>query len=137
MPEREGHPAAPDGGSGGMTEATGDLTPDDARDAFIPAERREISDPRASRGVTASAHGRREGRRGREPDDPGNLIARNERVPPNDRDGGYGSQHGLSGDDPAYLEQTELPAAGTGSPNPRQGTRDGVDERSDPREDRF
>jgi len=30
-------------GGGGMTGATGDLTPDDAEEPFIPAEQREIS----------------------------------------------------------------------------------------------
>jgi hypothetical protein len=32
-------------GGGGMTGATGDLTPDDADRPFVPAEQREISDP--------------------------------------------------------------------------------------------
>ena len=32
-------------GRGGMTGATGDLTPDDAERPFIPAEQREISSP--------------------------------------------------------------------------------------------
>jgi hypothetical protein len=32
-------------GGGGMTGATGDLTPDDADRPFIPAEQREISSP--------------------------------------------------------------------------------------------
>jgi hypothetical protein len=32
-------------GGGGMTGATGDLTPDDADHPFIPAEQREISSP--------------------------------------------------------------------------------------------
>jgi hypothetical protein len=32
-------------GGGGMTGATGDLTPDDADRPFVPAELREISDP--------------------------------------------------------------------------------------------
>ena len=32
-------------GGGGMTGATGDLTPDDAETPFIPAEQRKISDP--------------------------------------------------------------------------------------------
>ena len=35
-------------GGGGMTGATGDLTPDDAEQPFIPAEQREISDPNPS-----------------------------------------------------------------------------------------
>jgi hypothetical protein len=32
-------------GAGGMTGATGDLTPDDADEPFIPAEQRLISNP--------------------------------------------------------------------------------------------
>ena len=31
-------------GGGGLTGATGDLTPDDAEQPFIPAEQRQISD---------------------------------------------------------------------------------------------
>ncbi|MBA2632019.1 MAG: hypothetical protein H0U86_03280, partial [Chloroflexi bacterium] len=42
---------------GGMTGATGDLTPDDDHEAFVPAERREISDPEHQADVT-TAHGR-------------------------------------------------------------------------------
>jgi hypothetical protein len=34
-----------DAGGGGMTGATGDLTPDDAERPFIPAELREMSEP--------------------------------------------------------------------------------------------
>lgn len=34
-----------DAGRGGMTGATGDLTPDDAERPFIPAELREMSEP--------------------------------------------------------------------------------------------
>jgi hypothetical protein len=33
-----------DSGGGGLTGATGDLTPDDAERPFIPAEQRTISD---------------------------------------------------------------------------------------------
>ena len=32
-------------GGGGLTGATGDLTPDDAEEPFVPAEQRAISDP--------------------------------------------------------------------------------------------
>jgi hypothetical protein len=35
-------------GGGGMTGATGDLTPDDADRPFIPAELRDISHPEAA-----------------------------------------------------------------------------------------
>ena len=39
-------------GGGGMTGATGDLTPDDAEHPFIPAEQRDISSPNLSRSRT-------------------------------------------------------------------------------------
>ena len=32
-------------GGGGLTGATGDLTPDDAEEPFVPAEQRAMSDP--------------------------------------------------------------------------------------------
>ena len=35
-----------------MTGATGDLTPEDADEAFVPGERREIEDPDARARVT-------------------------------------------------------------------------------------
>ena len=85
-------------GGGGMTGATGDLTPDDADQPFVPAELREISDPEHQADVTA-AHGRAApaqhgdlGEPGEEPQGQG--------VAP--RDAGYGSGHGLSSADPAY-----------------------------------
>lgn len=120
----------------GMTEATGNLTPDDADDAFVPAETRELTDPGAARDMTAAAHRRREERRASRPDDPGSLIPRREDMPPNDRDGGYGSEHGLSGDDPAYAEEAHLPE----DPNRRRPLRDtdvGGDQEGDPADDRF
>lgn len=42
----------PEPGEGAMTGATGSLTPDSATDEFVPAERREISDP--ARDVTVT-----------------------------------------------------------------------------------
>ena len=39
-------------GRGGLTGATGDLTPDDAERASIPAEQRTISDPLADEAPT-------------------------------------------------------------------------------------
>ena len=41
-----------DPGGGGLTGATGNLTPDDADEAFVPGERREIEDPDARARVT-------------------------------------------------------------------------------------
>jgi len=121
----------------GMTEATGNLTPDDADDAFVPAETRELTDPGAGRDVTAAAHRRSEERRASGSDDPGSLIARRENMPPNDRDGGYGSEHGLSGDDPAYAEEAHLPEGPNRGAHPRRDTDVGGDQERDPIDDRF
>jgi hypothetical protein len=86
--------------TGAMTGATGSLTPDDTDGPFVPAEQREISDPGLARGVTASVH-RRATRRQEEPNQAGALIGEDV-IPPNARDGGYGSARGLAPDDPAY-----------------------------------
>lgn len=93
---------------GAMTEATGHLTPDDPDHPFVPAETRELTDPAAARRLTAAAHRRREARRGEARDDPGRLIPKGEATAPNDRDGGYGSEHGLAGNDPAYRQEDHL-----------------------------
>jgi hypothetical protein len=45
-------------GGGGMTGATGDLTPDEAgTDPFVPAETREIADPEHQADVTEAQGG--------------------------------------------------------------------------------
>ena len=79
-------------GGGGMTGATGDLTPDDADAPFIPAELREISDPDHQADVT-TAQGRHSEPAEVPADEAGGAAP---------RDGGSGSSHGLSPDDPAY-----------------------------------
>jgi hypothetical protein len=38
-------------GTGALTGATGSLTPDDVDEPFVPAEQREIADPRHTRDV--------------------------------------------------------------------------------------
>jgi hypothetical protein len=43
--------------SGGITGATGDLTPDEIPDELVPAERREIEDPARQAAVTAAQAG--------------------------------------------------------------------------------
>ena len=43
---------------GGLTGATGSLTPSDAEDEFVPAETREINDPHAARRITAETQRR-------------------------------------------------------------------------------
>jgi hypothetical protein len=120
-------------GSGALTGATGSLTPDDVDGPFVPAEQREIADPKHARAVTASVH-RRATQRQAEPNDAGSLIGEDQ-IAPNDRDGGYGSARGLAPDDPAYRmeerpETVEAPAA----PPPRRGRepRLGGDVRQDP-----
>ena len=45
---------------GGLTGATGSLTPSDPDDEFVPAETQEMSDPTAARRITEPAHGRPE-----------------------------------------------------------------------------
>jgi hypothetical protein len=131
MDDRDRFPAPPSGGEelGGLTGATGRLTPDDPDGAFVPAETREVSDADAARDITAAAHHRREDRAAELPDEPGSLRALDERTPPNDRDGGYGSEHGLAADDPAYREEEHLPPPASGPPGQAPGaTRIGGDE---------
>jgi hypothetical protein len=87
-----------DAGSGGLTGATGDLTPDDADEPFVPAELREINDPAHQAEVTA-AHGRRASAQHGDLGEPGAESHGAGSAP---RDAGYGSGHGLSSADPAY-----------------------------------
>jgi hypothetical protein len=117
MDDRGRFPAPPNDEDelGALTGATGSLTPDDPDDAFVPAETREVTDPEAARDITAAAHRRREERAAEAPDEPGSLRPLGERTAPNDRDGGYGSEHGLAADDPAYREEEHL--------RPRSATR--------------
>ena len=124
---------------GGLTGATGNLTPSESEpeDEFVPAETREISDPHAARQLTASAHRRAEGRRAEETDEPGSLIERGADTEPNARDGGYGSEKGLAGDDPAYrMEERALPPSDQG-PAPAARPVLGGDERHDPEEEHL
>ena len=118
-------------GGGGLTGATGDLTPESPDQAFVPGERREVAgDDRAQ--VTyrqASAAPAQQGEVG-EPGDasaggPTNLA---------ERESGYGSEHGLSPEDPAYAMEIHPPA---GSEDFTEGdARIGGDDRSDS-EERF
>jgi hypothetical protein len=59
---------------GGMTGATGNLTPDEPDDEFVPAETREISDPAAAGRLTASAHDRADARGAERGGEPGRLA---------------------------------------------------------------
>ena len=94
---------------GGLTGATGSLTPSDPDDEFIPAETREISDPDAARRVTADTHRRGEDRGARQSDPQGPDHV-DERKPQATRGGGYGTGGGLSEEDPAYrMEERVMP----------------------------
>ena len=121
-------------GSGALTGATGDLTPDDVDEPFVPAEQREIADPKRAREVTASVH-RRAAQRQAEANDAGSLIGE-EGIAPNDRDGGYGTARGLAPDDPAYRmeERPEMVEEPAQAPPQRRGgePRLGGDVRQDP-----
>jgi hypothetical protein len=125
---------------GGLTGATGSLTPDDPDGEFVPAETREMTDADAARDITAAAHRRREDRAAGASDEPGSLRALGERTAPNDRDGGYGSEHGLAADDPAYREEEHLPpprSDGSGSAGTPGTTRIGGDEVRSPEDEHL
>lgn len=118
-------------GGGGMTGATGDLTPEAPDQAFEPGERGEVAGPdRAQvtyrRARTAPAQQGEVGEAGdASVEGPTNLA---------ERESGYGSEHGLSPEDPAYRMEIHPPA---GSEDHREReTRIGGDERSD-HEERF
>lgn len=122
-------------GGGGMTGATGDLTPDETDRAFDPGERREVEDPEHHADMT-QAQGRSAPAQQGDVGDP-------ERLPTGDptnlatRDDGYGSEHGLSPDDPAYrMESHPSPAAPHDDHQGSGGTRIGGDEVSEG-EERF
>jgi hypothetical protein len=137
MDKRDPHFPTPrdEDGAAAMTGATGNLTPDDADDEFVPAETREMTDATAAHDVTAAAHRRREARNADRSDEPGRLREREDRTAPNDRDGGYGSERGLAGDDPAYREETHLPPAAP--PERDRPTRIGGDEVRSPEDEHF
>jgi hypothetical protein len=118
-------------GGGGLTGATGDLTPDAPDQAFDPGERREVEGP--DRGQVTYRQGIAAPAQQGELGDPGDASVEG---PTNlaERESGYGSEHGLSPEDPAYRMDVHPPAAG--EDGRAAETRIGGDERSD-HEDRF
>jgi hypothetical protein len=115
---------------GGLTGATGSLTPSDPDDEFVPAETREISDPDAARRVTAETHRRAVDRGAGSRDQAAGPEPASDEQPQSTRSGGYGSGTGLSAEDPAYrMEERSLPAA---QPPAGDDTILGGDERRDP-----
>jgi hypothetical protein len=103
------HPRPPEGA---MTEATGSLTPEERDEEFVPAERRAIESPEDAHALSRGARRRRTAE-GAPADEPGSLERRSlEELAPNERDGGYGSEHGLAADDRAYDFEERAPTAG-------------------------
>ena len=89
-----------DASGGGLTGATGHLTPDASERAFVPAERREMEDRQGQ--VTASPA--RLTAEELSPD--GNPLVAGDETFLAQASGGYASRSGLAGDDPAYrMEQ--------------------------------
>ena len=121
-----------DASGGALTGATGDLTPDDRQRDFEPGELREVADPQHHADVTRSQGARAPAQSG-EVGEPGRL---DEDGPTNlaSRESGYGSEHGLSPDDPAYRMESR-PAAEAPEP-PGREARLGGDETTEG-EDRF
>lgn len=116
---------------GALTGATGDLTPDSTDDAFVPGERREIAEPKTRGAVTAEQGSHAPAQSGEVGDPAGERV---EGGPTNmaERESGYGSEHGLSPNDPAYRMESH-PSAG-GVDEPPAGTQIGGDEVSDSEE---
>jgi hypothetical protein len=120
---------------GGLTGATGSLTPSDPDDEFVPAETREISDPDRARQVTGELHRRAEEHGVGSPAGAAGPEPVSDDKPQSTRSGGYGSGTGLSTEDPAYrLEERAVPP-------PERPAGDetvlGGDERHDPDEEHF
>lgn len=128
-----------DPGGGGLTGATGDLTPDGSDEPFVPAERREQAGTLEQGSVTfrqGAGAAAQQGEIG-EPGtagDPARAL---------NRESGYGSQHGLSPNDPAYRMEVHPPGGRATEPDDdgppeRAATppRAGVDEIAD-HEERF
>jgi hypothetical protein len=127
---------------GGMTEATGSLTPDDSDAPFVPAELRAINRPEIAHAATIGARQRSAAEHG-PMDDPGSLGERPlEEIGPNERDGGYGSEHGLAPNDPAYAFDERPSGERPTASDPLalqegRGTRLGGDERHAPEDEHF
>jgi hypothetical protein len=124
-------------GGGGMTGATGDLTPDVPDSAFEPGERREVEGPQRAHVTHTQASGApaQQGEVG----DPGVGDSADGPTKLAERESGYGSDHGLSPNDPAYrMDETHPPAAGETAPTgeTRGETRIGGDDLAES-EERF
>jgi hypothetical protein len=99
-----------DHGGGGMTGATGDLTPDETDAPFVPGELREIADPASRARVTATQGAGAPAQRG-DVGDPAGEDVDGGATDMAERESGYGSEHGLAPDHPAYRMETHTPPA--------------------------
>jgi hypothetical protein len=110
-----------------MTGATGDLTPDEIQRDFQPGEWREASGADHQGDVTRSqrahSHARRESGADLDSGEGPTELA--------GRQSGYGSEEGLSSDDPAYRMEVRPPSPRIDDPRTHRDTRIGGDERGD------
>ena len=97
-----------DPGGGGMTGATGDLTPDDTDESFVPGERREVEDSESRAAVTYRQGAGAPAQHG-EVGDPGGEDVEGGATNMAVRESGYGSEHGLAPNDPAYRMEVHRP----------------------------
>jgi hypothetical protein len=122
---------------GALTGATGDLTPDDTDRAFVPGERREMEDA-GSRGDVTDRQGAGAPAQHGELGDPAGEDVDGGPTEMAQRESGYGSEHGLAPNDPAY--RMEIHPAGHPDASdkraPRAQPRIGGDESTD-HEERF
>ena len=92
-----------------MTGATGDLTPDDTDESFVPGERREVEDAESRAAVTYRQGAGAPAQHG-EVGDPGGEDVDGGPTEMAKRESGYGSEHGLAPNDPAYRMEVHPPA---------------------------
>jgi hypothetical protein len=98
-----------------MTGATGDLTPDEIQRDFEPGEWREAADPTHHADVTRSQAAAAPAQRG-EVGEPGGDLESGGPTNMATLESGYGSEHGLSPEDPAYRMETR-PETDAGKPH--------------------
>ena len=114
--------------SGGLTGATGDLTPDESQRDLKPGEWREVADPVHHADVTRSQAAAAPSQRG-DVGDPGGELEVGGPTNMATRESGYGSEHGLSPEDPAYRMEVR-PESNAGTTD-AGGPQIGGDERTD------
>jgi hypothetical protein len=101
-----------------MTGATGDLTPDEIQRDFTPGEWREAADPVHHADVTRTQAASAPAQSG-EVGEPGAEAAEGGPTELAGRESGYGSEHGLSPQDPAYRMEVRPEQRSEEGPEPR------------------